>query len=251
MLLPNDLEILIVEDNLVVVDSVVRMLSKLGYDKVKSVTDYNAAVKILSLKKTHLVLIDILLSGEETGIELGGYIRENINIPFIFITSNSDRATVADAMKVTPNGYLIKPFEKEDLFTAIEIALFNFREQLLTSKEPNVLDSETDTTAILSDSIFIKKQHIYHRISFSEILYIKADNVYLEVYTTDKIFVVRSSLKEYYTKLPSKFFYKAHKSYIVNIEHINSINAKDVIIGQKKIPITKDFKDFLIKTMNS
>ena len=251
MLLPNDLEILIVEDNLVVVDSVVRMLSKLGYDKVKSVTDYNAAVKILSLKKTHLVLIDILLSGEETGIELGGYIRENINIPFIFITSNSDRATVADAMKVTPNGYLIKPFEKEDLFTAIEIALFNFREQLLTSKEPNVLDSETDTTAILSDSIFIKKQHIYHRISFSEILYIKADNVYLEVYTTDKIFVVRSSLKEYYTKLPSKFFYKAHKSYIVNIEHINSINAKDVIIGQKKIPITKDFKDFLIKTINS
>jgi len=251
MLLPNDLEILIVEDNLVVVDSVVRMLSKLGYDKVKSVTDYNAAVKILSLKKTHLVLIDILLSGEETGIELGGYIRENINIPFIFITSNSDRATVADVKKVTPNWYLVKPFEKEDLFTAIEIVLFNFREQLSTSKERNVLDSDTDTTAILSDSIFIKKQHIYHRISFSEILYIKADNVYLEVYTTDKIFVVRSSLKEYYTKLPSKFFYKAHKSYIVNIEHINSINAKDVIIGQKKIPITKDFKDFLIKTMNS
>ena len=143
MLLPNDLEILIVEDNLVVVDSVVRMLSKLGYDKVKSVTDYNAAVKILSLKKTHLVLIDILLSGEETGIELGGYIRENINIPFIFITSNSDRATVADAKKVTPNGYLVKPFEKEDLFTAIEIALFNFREQLSTSKERNVLDSDT------------------------------------------------------------------------------------------------------------
>ncbi len=244
MLLPNDPEILLVEDNLVVVDSVIRMLSKLGYDKVKSVTDYNAAVKILSLKKTHLVLIDILLSGEETGIELGGYIRENINIPFIFITSNSDRATVADAKKVTPNGYLVKPFEKEDLFTAIEIALFNFREQLSTSKERNVLDSDTDTTAILSDSIFIKKQHIYHRISFSEILYIKADNVYLEVYTTDKIFVVRSSLKEYYTKLPSKFFYKAHKSYIVNIEHINSINAKDVIIGQKKILSQKILKIF-------
>ena len=251
MLLPNDLEILIVEDNLVVVDSVVRMLSKLGYDKVECVTDYNAAVKILSLKKTHLVLIDILLSGKETGIELGGYIRENRNIPFIFITSNSDRHTVAEAKKVTPNGYLVKPFEKEDLFTAIEIALFNFREQLPTSKEGNVLDSDTDTTALLSDSIFIKKQHIYHRISFSEILYIKADNVYLEVYTTDKTFVVRSSLKEYYTKLPSKFFYKAHKSYIVNIEHINSINAKDIVIGQKKIPITKDFKDFLIKTMNS
>ena len=38
---------------------------------------------------------------------------------------------------------------------------------------------------------------------------------------------------------------------IVNIEHISSINAKDVLIGQKRIPITKDFKDFLMKTMNS
>ena len=76
MLLPNDPEILLVEDNLVVVDSVIRMLSKLGYNKVESVSDYNAAVQILSLKKIHLVLIDILLSGKETGIELGGHIRE-------------------------------------------------------------------------------------------------------------------------------------------------------------------------------
>ncbi|HAE71184.1 MAG TPA: DNA-binding response regulator, partial [Flavobacteriaceae bacterium] len=67
----------------------------------------------------------------------------------------------------------------------------------------------------------------------------------------DKTFVVRSSLKDYHTKLPPKYFYKAHKSYIVNIEHISSINAKDVLIGQKRIPITKDFKDFLMKTMNS
>jgi len=51
MLLPNDPEILLVEDNLVVVDSVIRMLSKLGYNKVESVSDYNAAVQILSLKK--------------------------------------------------------------------------------------------------------------------------------------------------------------------------------------------------------
>ena len=72
MLLSNDLRILLVEDNLVVVDSVLRLLSKLGYNKVESVTDYNAAVQILSQKKIHLLLIDIFLSGTETGIELGG-----------------------------------------------------------------------------------------------------------------------------------------------------------------------------------
>ncbi len=76
MLLSNDLRILLVEDNLVVVDSVLRLLSKLGYNKVESVTDYNAAVQILSQKKIHLLLIDIFLSGTETGIELGGYNRK-------------------------------------------------------------------------------------------------------------------------------------------------------------------------------
>ena len=251
MLLSNDLRILLVEDNLVVVDSVLRLLSKLGYNKVESVTDYNAAVQILSQKKIHLLLIDIFLSGTETGIELGGYIRKNRNIPLIFITANSDRATVAKAKEVTPNGYLVKPFEKEDLFTAIEIALFNFREQSSVLEDSNAANLDLVPATILTDSIFIKKQHIYHRISFSEILYIKSDNVYLEVYTIDKTFVVRSSLKDYHTKLPPKYFYKAHKSYIVNIEHISSINAKDVLIGQKRIPITKDFKDFLMKTMNS
>ena len=54
MLLSNDLRILLVEDNLVVVDNVLRLLSKLGYNKVESVTDYNAAVQILSQKKIHL-----------------------------------------------------------------------------------------------------------------------------------------------------------------------------------------------------
>jgi len=150
---------------------------------------------------------------------------------------------------VTPNGYFVKPFEKEDLFTAIEIALFNFREQLSTSKESTVLDSDTDTTAILSDSIFIKKQHIYHRISFSEILYIKADNVYLEVYTTDKIFVVRSSLKEYYTKLPSKFFYKAHKSYIVNIDKIKTLSPTNIGLEDKMIPIGRSYKAYTLSQL--
>lgn len=249
---PEDYRILLVEDNPMVVDSIERMLSRLGYSSIQSVADCESAQQILLQDTIHIVLIDILLSGKKTGIDLGHFIREQLSLPFIFITSNSDRNTVAAAKKVTPNGYLVKPFEKEDLFTAIEIALFNFSEQ--TSEPIGSKDAEGSLSfpaAILKDSIFIKKQHVFHRISYSDILYIKADNVYLEVYTKDQTFVVRSTLKDYHNKLPDQYFYRAHKSYIVNIEHIQAINAKDVMIDQKRIPITKDFKEFLLKTMNS
>src|SRR5690606_11829129 len=129
-------------------------------------------------------------------------IREKYNIPFIFVTSNSDRATVENAKTVKPNGYLVKPFEQQDLYTSIEIALsgFNYSEK---SGEKEFNDEKPLSNSVLKDSIFVKKQHLYYRIQFDDIRFIKADNVYLEVNTVDKKFLVRSPLKDYLEKLPS------------------------------------------------
>jgi len=246
------IRILVVEGNLVVRGNMERMLSKMTYDLVDFAADYESAVAILESKNIHLVLIDIVLSTFKTGIELGDFIRKNHHIPFIFITSNSDRATVSKAKKVHPNGYIVKPFESKDLFTAIEIALFNFqyekpRKLLNTSK----VKIKSYPNNILTDSIFIKKQYIFYRISFHDIYYIKVDNVYLEVFTSDNTFLVRSTLKNYLAKLPSDIFFRAHKSYVVNINHIQAINVKDIVISKRNIPISKDFKNFLIRAMNS
>ena len=72
---------------------------------------------------------------------------------------------------------------------------------------------------------------MYYRIQFSDIQFIKADNVYLEVNTAEKKFLVRSPLKDYLEKLPKEKFYRAHKSYIVNVDHIDAINSKDIVIN--------------------
>ena len=154
---------------------------------------------------------------------------------------------------VKPNGYLVKPFEQQDLYTAIEIALSNFSESGSHDSSTN-FDSQseenTSSSGILKDSIFVKKQHLYYRIPFKDIMYIKADNVYLEVYTKEQMFLVRSPLKDYLEKLPSNSFFRSHKSYIINVEHVMAVNAKDVLIGDELIPISKDFKDFILKAMN-
>ncbi|PIF00048.1 MAG: DNA-binding response regulator [Maribacter sp.] len=248
------IKILIVEDNVIIADDMQSMLEEIGYEIVDNVIVYEQAEKVLKTEQVDLVLIDIILASDKTGIDLGKHIRENYDIPFIFVTSNSDRATVENAKTVKPNGYLVKPFEQQDLYTSIEIALSNFTYG--TNKQADVENKTNDddvpmSNSVLKDSIFVKKQHLYYRIQFEDIQFIKADNVYLEVNTVDKKFLVRSPLKNYLEKLPKNKFYRAHKSYIVNVDHIDAINSKDIMINNNLIPISKDFKEFIISAMNS
>jgi DNA-binding LytR/AlgR family response regulator len=252
--LEEPIKILIVEDNVIIADDMQSMLEEIGYEIVDNVIVYEQAVEVLKDKQVDLVLIDIILASDKTGIDLGKHIRDHYDIPFIFVTSNSDRATVENAKTVQPNGYLVKPFEQQDLYTSIEIALSNFeqgkRKQITEDREQEVGEGFTGNS-VLKDSIFVKKQHLYYRIYFDDIRFIKADNVYLEVNTKDKKFLVRSPLKNYLEKLPRNKFYRAHKSYIVNVDHIDAINSRDILINETLIPISKDFKEFIISSMNS
>ena len=250
----HPIKILIVEDNVIIADDMQSMLEEIGYEIVDNVIVYEQAIEVLKNEHVDLVLIDIILASDKTGIDLGKHIREVYNIPFIFVTSNSDRATVENAKTVKPDGYLVKPFEQQDLYTSIEIALSNFNYSK-KSAEPGVISNGSSeslvSNSVLKDSIFVKKQHLYYRIQFGDIQFIKADNVYLEVNTVDKKFLVRSPLKDYLEKLPKDKFYRAHKSYIVNVDHIDAINSKDIMINNTLIPISKDFKEFIISSMNS
>ncbi len=252
-ILEHPIKILIVEDNVIIADDMQSMLEEIGYEIVDNVIVYEQAIEVLKNEHVDLVLIDIILASDKTGIDLGKHIREVYNIPFIFVTSNSDRATVENAKTVKPDGYLVKPFEQQDLYTSIEIALSNFNYSKKGTNPEMANDTSDDivSNSVLKDSIFVKKQHLYYRIQFGDIQFIKADNVYLEVNTVDKKFLVRSPLKDYLEKLPKNKFYRAHKSYIVNVDHIDAINSKDIMINNTLIPISKDFKEFIISSMNS
>ena len=238
---------------MIIADDMQSMLEEIGYEIVDNVIVYEQAVDVLKNNEVDLVLIDIILASDKTGIDLGKHIRQHYNIPFIFVTSNSDRATVENANTVKPDGYLVRPFEQQDLYTSIEIALSNFNySRKENSKEITGTEGDSFTSnSVLKDSIFVKKQHLYYRIQFTDIQFIKADNVYLEVNTADKKFLVRSPLKDYLEKLPKNKFYRAHKSYIVKVDHIDAINSKDIVINNNLIPISKDFKEFIISSMNS
>lgn len=233
--------ILVVEDNVLIADDMQTMLEEMGYAVGANVTSHDHAVTALKKQRFDIALLDIQLASDKTGIDLAKHIRAHYNMPIIFVTSNSDQETINEAKDVKPNGYLVKPFGKQDLYSTIEITLSNFK----GSDETNGSKSN-----VAKNAIFIKKDHLFHKILFKHILYVKADNVYVEIVTKEKTHVLRSTLKDFLFRLPSGRFFRTSKSYIVNIDHIQAINSRDVIINDHMIPISKEFKSGIKEALN-
>jgi DNA-binding LytR/AlgR family response regulator len=230
--LPNRLKVLIVEDNVIIADDLQQIIETFGYNVVGNVISYEKAVDFLLNNKADLVLIDINLATEKTGIDLAKYINLNFKIPFIYLTSNIDDDSVDKASKTIPAAYLVKPFDNNTIYTSIEIAVASFM-----NKKMDDVKSK--------NHIFLKKNNLYHKVKISEIYYIKADNIYIEVYTkNNNKFLVRNTLKDFIKTLPS-YFFKCNKSYIVNTNEIKTFNLNYVFINDVQISVSKEFKPYL------
>ena len=127
--------ILIVEDELVIAYDLKRQLEKLGYQINTIATSVKEAQEALEKQSVDLVLLDIKLSDNIPGTRLGKQLRQDGEIPFIYISSHFDRATVEEAKITRPNGFLIKPFSKEDVYVAVEMALVNFAHKSIDETE--------------------------------------------------------------------------------------------------------------------
>ncbi len=123
-------KILVVEDESIVARDIRNMLVGLGYDVTDVVPDAKSAV--LKSKETHpdIVLMDVMLQGEITGVEAAEKIYTQFNIPVVYLTAYADSTTVQQAKKTEPFGYIIKPFEERELQTTIEIALYKYKMQM-------------------------------------------------------------------------------------------------------------------------
>ncbi|HXH19309.1 MAG TPA: response regulator, partial [Chitinophagales bacterium] len=120
------LNIGIVEDDLLIAESLVMALKQIGYHPILPVRSYHDALKMIEAESPELLILDITLEGKQDGIELGTKVNKDYGIPFIFLTAYSDVATIERAKKANPYAYLVKPFNENDLFSSIEIAFNNY-----------------------------------------------------------------------------------------------------------------------------
>lgn len=230
----NKIKVLIIEDELLIAEDMRINLEKLGYLVSGIGSSYDEAIQLTEKDLPDIALIDIVIDGDKDGIEVAKTLKSKYQIPVIFLTSHSDKDTVEKAKTANPNGYLVKPFNSQDLFTSIEIAFHNH------SNNADSKDLDADSSFVIKDFIFIKKDYLLIKIKFNELRWIKAEGNYIEIYCENKKFLTRSTLKDFLHKLPEELFVQVHKSYAVNIEFIEAIEFNKIIIGKDKIPISRN-----------
>lgn len=230
----NKIKVLIIEDELLIAEDMRINLEKLGYLVSGIGSSYDEAIQLAEKDLPDIALIDIIIDGDKDGIEVAKTLKSKYQIPVIFLTSHSDKDTVEKAKTANPNGYLVKPFNSQDLFTSIEIAFHNH------SNNAESKDLDVDSSFVIKDFIFIKKDYLLIKIKFNELRWIKAEGNYIEIYCDNKKFLTRSTLKDFLHKLPEELFVQVHKSYAVNIEFIEAIEFNKIIIGKDKIPISRN-----------
>ena len=239
----SKLKIGIVEDEVIIADHIAEILVKLGYDVAEPAASYAEAVQMIDDEKPDLLLIDIQLRGKRDGIELAAKINENYHIPFIFLTANADASTIDRAKKVNPSSYLIKPFTRDDLYASIEVCLHNASS---TKSEK----TEANSSYIISNALFIKDGQHFNKVKIADILYLESEHVYVNVHTAAKAFLVRTSLQDYLENFDSINFIRIHRSYVINLDHIQSVSSEYVIINGVTLPVGKSFRNNLLARLN-
>ena len=114
----KSLKILIVEDQFVEANHLRLMLKKAGHSIIGMARSVSDAKFYIDQEKPELVLLDIFLSGKETGIDLAEILKEG-NIPFIYLSANSNEEVLSKAKLTHPYGFLVKPFREKDLLITI------------------------------------------------------------------------------------------------------------------------------------
>ena len=116
-------KILIVEDEFIVANDLRIMLEKAGYAVCGIAPSVVKALELIAAKQPDWILLDIFLQGDKTGIELAVQLTE-MNIPFIYISANTNQATLEAAKATLPYGFMVKPFREKDLMVMLDIARY-------------------------------------------------------------------------------------------------------------------------------
>lgn len=225
---------LIIDDN-----EMARMALKQLADRVNDLTivaECSSAFEAYNLLLTEpvdLLLLDVEMPGM-SGLELTKNLTNKRPI-IIFITSKKEYA--ADAFDLNVVDYIIKPVTGSRFIQAIDKA----REILESNQEEVKLREE--------EFVFIRDSNIVRRLKLDSILFAEAMGDYVKLYTQEKFYAVHTTLKAVEERLPASRFLRVHRSYLVAINKIDSMEAGVLIINRTPVPVADAYRAALNKRM--
>ncbi|KYG81403.1 hypothetical protein MB14_12465 [Roseivirga ehrenbergii] len=130
----NPKRILIVEDNSELADCLSEVLQSCGYQTCPVAKSYDEAISYFEIYNPDLVTLDIHIEGERTGIDVAKYIKQNSNIPFIYLSGSIDRSSISLVKATNPFAFLVKPYEFLSLETTLKSAFNSTKPTLKTTQ---------------------------------------------------------------------------------------------------------------------
>lgn len=231
----NKISCIIIDDEPLALGLIVSYVQKTPFLELKSSFDNPIdAMEYLDNNKVQLLFLDIQMP-DLTGIEFAQSLGDNTKI--IFTTAYDKYAL--DGFKLEALDYLLKPISYEVFLKSAHRAKTYFKQIMPANTESNISTEEN------KDYIFIKADYQLKRIEYSDILYFEGLKDYVKLYTesVDKPYVFLATLKSLEEKLPKNRFMRIHRSFIVSLDKIKTIERDRIIFGKERIPISKHYKE--------
>lgn len=187
-----EVKVLIVEDEPLIAEDIASSLKNNDFTVSAVVYSKNDALEELKSNMPDLVILDINLNGGEEGIEIATIINEKYLLPFVFLTSYSDKSTLLHAKNTQPSGYIVKPFSDAGLYATLEIAIYNHAQknkQLFPDLSPDIINGKL--SMVLTDREFDVVKLIYDGKTNNQI----AEDLFVSVNT------VKAHIKNIHQKL--------------------------------------------------
>jgi DNA-binding LytR/AlgR family response regulator len=242
----KQLQIMIVEDEPIIAQEISMVVEDLGYQVCAMVMHSSEVEKSYNACNPDLLLMDINLGNGPDGISIVEGLMKIKKKPFIFVTSYADKATLDRAKTVNPDGYVVKPFDDLDLQAAIEIAFARF-EQSNTLIEAD--EEPRKDNFLINQHLFVRYKNKLVRLHPENILYAEASSNYTLIVTTEQTYTVSSHLAIIEQKLVPHGFIRVHRSYLVNLAHVEAVEEDMVLIKNKSIPLSRNARSLLLKSI--
>ena len=231
---------LVVDDEPLALDILEDYISKVPFlTLVKTTTSAIEGLSLVQSDAIDLVFLDVQMP-ELTGIQFLKIINGKCDV--ILTTAYSQYAL--DGYDLDVVDYLLKPIAFDRFYKAAQKVLQSSGNT--NSSAPEVLSVQKN-----HDFIFVKTEHKIQKIYLDDILYIEGLKDYISIFTRSERIITLQNMKKMEESLPSKSFIRVHKSYIIALGKIESIERSRIQIGEKIIPIGDTYREYFFKQIEN
>ncbi|MFW5658888.1 MAG: LytR/AlgR family response regulator transcription factor [Bacteroidota bacterium] len=237
--------ILIVEDNLLTAEGIRVVLEDAGLGQTSVVSRGESVLPWLEHNQADVILMDVRLDGDMTGIEAVKALEGSTQAPIIYLTANQDKETLQQALDTNPAAFISKPFKEVDLISAVHLAL-----------SMNDLSDEHDAADrrsfyLTHNAFFIKQQKRYVRVDIEDILWLQAKRMYTEIATREQHYLLSVPMG---TLMQEEHFpqvlCRVQRSYAVNVRHVEAFDENALYVNNQVLPLSKSYRKDFMRALN-